>query len=51
MEQGMKKGQGLICAANLLHGGSKQTNKALTRQSQVTHYYLRGFPMKLLSLV
>ncbi len=38
----MKKGQGLIWAANLLHGGSKQTNKALTRQSQVTHYYLQG---------
>lgn len=38
----MKKGQALVWAANLLHGGSKQTNKALTRQSQVTHYYLEG---------
>ncbi|TXH67780.1 MAG: phytanoyl-CoA dioxygenase [Thiothrix sp.] len=38
----MKKGQAVIWAANLLHGGSKQTNKALTRQSQVTHYYFKG---------
>lgn len=38
----MKKGQAVVWAANLLHGGSKQTNKALTRQSQVTHYYLKG---------
>lgn len=38
----MKKGQALIWAANLLHGGAKQTNKALTRQSQVTHYYFEG---------
>lgn len=38
----MKKGQALVWAANLLHGGAKQTNKTLTRQSQVTHYYLDG---------
>jgi len=38
----MKKGQALIWAANLLHGGSKQINKTLTRQSQVTHYYFQG---------
>lgn len=38
----MKKGQALIWSANLLHGGSRQTNKELTRQSQVTHYYLQG---------
>lgn len=34
-----KKGQALIWSANLLHGGSKQTNPTLTRWSQVTHYY------------
>lgn len=38
----MKKGQALVWSANLLHGGSKQTNKTLTRQSQVTHYYFNG---------
>lgn len=37
-----KKGQALIWAANLLHGGSRQTNPALTRWSQVTHYYFDG---------
>jgi hypothetical protein len=34
-----KKGQALIWCANLLHGGSRQTNPKLTRWSQVTHYY------------
>jgi Phytanoyl-CoA dioxygenase (PhyH) len=34
-----KKGQALIWAANLLHGGSRQTDPDLTRWSQVTHYY------------
>lgn len=34
-----KKGQALIWCANLLHGGSLQTDPCLTRQSQVTHYY------------
>lgn len=34
-----KKGQALIWAANLLHGGSFQKDKSLTRWSQVTHYY------------
>ena len=34
-----KKGQALIWAANLLHGGSPQHNPKLTRWSQVTHYY------------
>jgi len=38
----LKKGQALIWAANLLHGGSKQKNKELTRKSQVTHYYFEG---------
>lgn len=34
-----RKGQALIWTANLLHGGSRQTNPRLTRWSQVTHYY------------
>lgn len=34
-----KKGQALIWAANLLHGGLPRVNPALTRWSQVTHYY------------
>lgn len=34
-----RKGQALIWCANLLHGGSVQTNPTLTRWSQVTHYY------------
>lgn len=34
-----RKGQALIWCANLLHGGSYQHDPALTRWSQVTHYY------------
>ena len=34
-----RKGQALIWAANLLHGGSPQTDLRRTRWSQVTHYY------------
>ena len=34
-----KKGQALIWAANLLHGGSFQTDPTRTRWSQVSHYY------------
>lgn len=34
-----RKGQALIWGANLLHGGSRQTDPTLTRWSQVTHYY------------
>ncbi len=34
-----RKGQALIWCANLLHGGSMQTDNRLTRWSQVTHYY------------
>jgi phytanoyl-CoA dioxygenase PhyH len=37
-----KKGQALIWTANLLHGGSRQTDPGLTRWSQVTHYYFDG---------
>jgi len=36
-----KKGQALIWAANLLHGGAKQTDRTKTRWSQVTHYYFK----------
>ncbi len=34
-----KKGQALIWSANLLHGGSRQTDATKTRWSQVTHYF------------
>lgn len=34
-----KRGQAVIWAANLLHGGSAQTDLNRTRWSQVTHYY------------
>lgn len=34
-----KRGQALIWAANLLHGGARQIDKARTRWSQVTHYF------------
>lgn len=34
-----RKGQALIWAANLLHGGSRQADPTRTRWSQVTHYY------------
>jgi len=37
-----RKGQALIWAANLLHGGSLQRNPKLTRWSQVTHYYFEN---------
>lgn len=35
----LKRGQALIWSANLIHGGSRRLNPALTRRSQVTHYY------------
>lgn len=38
----IKKGQALVWAANLLHGGSARRDKSATRLSQVTHYYLEG---------
>jgi hypothetical protein len=37
-----KKGQALIWAANLLHGGAAQNDLKRTRYSQVTHYYFQG---------
>lgn len=36
----IKKGQAVIWAANVLHGGSPQNDISLTRKSQVTHYYV-----------
>lgn len=38
----LKKGQALIWAANLLHGGGSHPDKSRTRMSQVTHYYFDG---------
>jgi hypothetical protein len=37
-----KKGQALIWAANLLHGGDKMNDLDRTRWSQVTHYFFEG---------
>ena len=37
-----KKGQALIWAANLLHGGAAQKDHKRTRYSQVTHYYFEN---------
>lgn len=38
----VKKGQAIIWAANLLHGGTKMKKKNLTRKSQVMHYHFEG---------
>ena len=38
----LKKGQALVWASNLLHGGSVHRDKGRTRHSQVTHYYFEG---------
>jgi hypothetical protein len=37
-----KKGQAIIWAAHLLHGGDKQRDPMRTRFSQVTHYFFAG---------
>lgn len=37
-----KKGQALIWAANMLHGGSEVKDSNSTRWSQATHYYFEG---------
>jgi hypothetical protein len=37
-----KKGQALIWAANLLHGGAAQKSMNRTRYSQVTHYFFEN---------
>jgi ectoine hydroxylase-related dioxygenase (phytanoyl-CoA dioxygenase family) len=38
----IEKGQALVWAANLLHGGSPQPDRARSRHSQVTHYFFEG---------
>lgn len=38
----MKKGQAIIWAANLLHGGEKVKDISSTRHSQVTHYFFES---------
>jgi len=38
----LKKGQAIIWAANLLHGGTKHIKKNMTRKSQVIHYHFKG---------
>ena len=38
----LRKGQALIWAANLAHGGSPHRDKSRTRYSQVTHYFFEG---------
>lgn len=37
-----RKGQALIWASNLLHGGSAQNDPTRSRWSQVTHYFFEG---------
>jgi Phytanoyl-CoA dioxygenase (PhyH) len=36
------KGQALVWAANLLHGGAPQPDRSRSRHSQVTHYFFEG---------
>jgi ectoine hydroxylase-related dioxygenase (phytanoyl-CoA dioxygenase family) len=38
----VRKGEALIWSSNLLHGGSPHSDRALTRWSQVTHYFFEG---------
>jgi hypothetical protein len=38
----IRKGQALIWATNLLHGGLAQRDPARTRHSQVTHFFFEG---------
>ena len=38
----IRRGKAIIWASNLVHGGSLPLNPALTRMSQVTHYFFRG---------
>jgi hypothetical protein len=37
-----RKGQALIWASNLIHGGLPRTNPSRSRWSQVTHYFFEG---------
>jgi ectoine hydroxylase-related dioxygenase (phytanoyl-CoA dioxygenase family) len=38
----IRKGHALVWAANLLHGGAPQPDRARSRHSQVTHYFFEG---------
>jgi ectoine hydroxylase-related dioxygenase (phytanoyl-CoA dioxygenase family) len=38
----IRKGQAFLWSANLIHGGSPQTDRGRTRHSQVTHYFFEG---------
>ena len=38
----LKRGEVILWAANLLHGGSKVKNKKLTRRSQVVHFHFKN---------
>jgi Phytanoyl-CoA dioxygenase (PhyH) len=38
----IRKGQALLWAANIVHGGSKVKDPKRTRHSQVTHYFFEG---------
>jgi hypothetical protein len=38
----LEKGQALVWAANLLHGGAPQQDRSRSRHSQVTHYFFEG---------
>jgi ectoine hydroxylase-related dioxygenase (phytanoyl-CoA dioxygenase family) len=38
----IEKGQALVWAANLVHGGAKQEDRSRSRHSQVTHYFFEG---------
>ncbi len=38
----LKKGQAVVWAANVLHGGSPILDKTRSRHSQVTHYFFEG---------
>jgi phytanoyl-CoA dioxygenase PhyH len=38
----LRRGQALIWASNLLHGGDPISDPSSTRRSQVTHYYFEG---------
>lgn len=42
LEVNVRRGQALLWAANLLHGGSPIRDRSRTRQSQVTHYFFEN---------
>lgn len=42
VELKLQRGQSLVWAANLFHGGSPILDNGRTRRSQVTHYYFSG---------